>query len=164
MNRVRQFGITLGFVLFSRILTAQSLPADERAIRVVIEREAQAYLNRNATEQANCWATHTELSQRVSLGDGRVVVGQGEQTALRRGLTSSFRQMAEPDSSMFINRDYRIRIRGDAAFVTFGQIMRCHGRPTAHSQQVRYLEREGGQWKIVHAGVMYFEPEPAVDR
>lgn len=53
-----------------------------------------------------------------------------------------------------------MRIRGEAAFVTFSQIMQPVKQPTEYSQQVRYLEREAGQWKIIHSGVMYYEPIP----
>jgi ketosteroid isomerase-like protein len=133
---------------------------DELAIRDVIERETQAYLDRNASQQADCWAMHTHLSQRVSLNTGRLVVANGDQVSLRRGLETCFRQLTEPDRATFRHDEYRIRIRGEAAFVTFRQIMRPANQPAEHSQQVRYLEREQGQWKIVHSGVMYYDPTP----
>jgi|GEM_PF-3232240 len=148
-----------------------STPAsDEAAIQTVIERETQAYLDRDATTQANCWASTGDLSQRVGLDDGQVVAANGNQAALRRGLSNCFRQLTEPDPATFRHTDYRIRIRGDAAFVTFRQIMQYADRPTEYSHQTRYLEREAepvqagpvqaGQWKIVHSGVLYYQPKP----
>ena len=40
-----------------------------------------------------------------------------------------------------------------------------HKAANSNSEQVRYLEREGGEWKIVHSGVMYAEtpPMPPID-
>ena len=99
-------------------LAAQSA-TDSIAIGAVIDHETQAYLDRDAPAQARCWATQIALSQRVSLGDGQVVAGNGDHQALQRGLATCFRQLPEPDSSTFIHDQVRIRIRGEAAFVTF---------------------------------------------
>lgn len=140
---------------------AQSATNDERAIRAVIERETQAYLDRKANQQADCWATHTALSQRVTLDGGHLTTADGDQVSLRRGLAICFQQLSEPDRATFTNQDYRVRIRGDAAFVTFGQVLQPMNRPANYSQQVRYLEREVNGWKIVHSGVMYYQPTPA---
>lgn len=148
------------FVTASLPLLAQSAPSDEQAIKTVIERETQAYLNRDAPRQADCWASHTDLSQQSCLGEGRVVAATGNQESLRRGLTSRFRQLTEPDRSTFTHSDFRIRIRNETAFVTFQQRMQCAGRPDSHSYQIRYLEREADEWKIVYSGVMYDEPKP----
>ena len=126
----------------------------------MVERETQSYLNRDAPKQSACWASHTELSQRVSLNDGTLVVAQGDKVALSRGLTTCFRQLPDPDPATFTHHDYRIRIRGDAAFVTFRQRMQGGNGPDSHSQQTRYLEREADGWKIVHASVLYFDPTP----
>ena len=137
-------------------LTAQS--ADSIAIQTSIDRETQAYLDRDATRQAACWAAQIPLSQRISLGDGSVVTGNGDQASLQRGLATCFRQLTEPDKSTFAHTDFRIRIRGEAAFVTFHQVMHHPDRPTETSQHTRYLEREAGEWRIVHSGVLYTEP------
>ena len=138
----------------------QSAANDELAIRAVIERETQAYLNRSASQQTECWSSQTDLSQRISLGNGRIVAANGDQASLRRGLDSYFRQLTGPDPATFIHQDYRVRIRGETAFVTFSQIMRPANRPADYSHQVRYLEREQGQWKIIHSTVLYYEPTP----
>ncbi len=136
------------------------MDTNETAIRTVIEAETQAYLDRNAGRQADCWATHTGLSQRISLEKGRIVAANGDQASLRRGLQRRFKELAGPDQAVFAHQDYRIRIRGDAAFVTFCQVMHSPGRPADYSQQVRYLEHEQDGWKIAHSGVMYYEPTP----
>lgn len=141
-------------------LTAQSVADDEVAIRTVIERETQAYLDRNAGQQVGCWAERTGLSQRITLDNGHLVAANGDQASLRRGLETCFRQLTEPDRATFVNQQYRVRIRGEAAFVTFIQVLQPANQPAEHSQQTRYLEREQGQWKIVHSGVMYYEPKP----
>ena len=155
---MRLFFIFLLLVTGPSQLLAQSINTDELAIKTIIERETQAYLDRNADRQATCWADHTGLSQRICLDDGHIIAADGDHASLRRGLESCFRQLTEPDPSVFEHQQYKIRIRGEAAFVTFNQIMQCTGRPTSYSQQVRYLEREGGRWKIIHSGVMYYDP------
>ena len=137
---------------------AQPISGDELTIRTVIERETQAYLNRDAPRQAACWATETGLSQRISLGDGKLVVANGDQPSLGRGLATCFRELADPEPSTFVHADYRVRIRGEAAFVTFHQTMYHPARPDSHSEQVRYLEREATGWKIVHTSSLYYEP------
>jgi len=81
--------------------SVQSAADDELAIRAVLERETQAYLDRNASQQADCWATNTDLSQRISLNTGRLVVANGDQVSLRRGLEICFRQLTEPDRATF---------------------------------------------------------------
>ena len=139
-------------------LSAQATRPDELAIQMVIEHETQAYLDRNTDRQSACWADSTGLSQRICLNDGRIIAADGDHAALRRGLESYFRQLPDPDPSVFEHRHYKIRIRGEAAFVTFVQIMQCAGRPASYSQQVRYLEREAGSWKIIHSGVSYYDP------
>ena len=152
--------------LFILLLTTGPLcsvsqpPADSVAITTLIRCETQAYLNRDAAGQAACWASQTELSQRTSLGNGKLVVANGSHAALCRGLVTYFKQLADPERATFSHRDFRIRVRGEAAFVTFSQLMQNTTAPDSHSQQVRYLEREAGHWKIVHAGVMYYESAP----
>jgi hypothetical protein len=141
-------------------LVAQSAATDELAIRAVIERETQSYLDRNAGQQADCWSAHTGLSQRISLDNGHIVAADGDQVSLRRGLESCFRQLTEPDRATFTHQAYQIRIKGESAFVTFSQIMHPSNRPADYSHQIRYLEREQGQWKIVHSTVLYYEPTP----
>jgi hypothetical protein len=138
-------------------LTAQSVVGDELAIKAVIERETQAYLDRSASQQADCWSAHTTLSQRISLENGRIVAAGGDRASLLRGLETHFRQLTEPDRATFTHNSYQIRIKGESAFVTFTQIMHPVNRSVDYSHQVRYLEREQGQWKIVHSTVMYYE-------
>ncbi len=142
--------------------TGQPTPPlpDEAAIETLIARETQAYLNRDAAAQAACWATHTDLSQRVALGNGKLVVAQGTHAALCRGLATCFRDLKNPDPATFIHDEWHIRIRGDAAFVTFRQVLHPPGRPAEESQHTRYLERDATEWKIVHSGVLYAEPPP----
>lgn len=70
--------------------TAQSVADDELAVRIVIERETQAYLDRNAGQQVDCWAMYTDLSQRITLDDGRLVAANGDRASLRRGLETCF--------------------------------------------------------------------------
>lgn len=149
--------VLLTLTSFSAVM-AQSLPENELAIRTVIECETQAYLNRDAPRQAACWATETGLSQHISLGDGKLVVANGDRPSLCRGLATCFRELPDPDPSTFVHTDYRIRIRGEAAFVTFHQAMYHPARPDSHSEQVRYLEREADGWKIVHTSALYYEP------
>lgn len=71
--------------------TAQSVADDELAVRFVIERETQAYLDRNAGQQVDCWAMYTDSDRQFIVGDdSRLVAANGDRASLRRGLETCF--------------------------------------------------------------------------
>jgi predicted peroxiredoxin len=52
-------------------------------------------------------------------------------------------------SATFKNTNYQIRVKGDAAFTQFSQAFANTDGIHEYARETRYLEKMGGQWKIV---------------
>ncbi len=138
-------------LLTSQLTMAQS--ADVKAIKAVIEGETQAWLNVDQKAYANAWANVPEARLHYSEPNGKV-----HEIDMSGDKASRFANQ-KPSNAKFQNTNYKIRVNGNAAFAQFDQVFSDTDGTTDHARETRYLEKMGGQWKIVHVGAMYYAPE-----
>lgn len=124
---------------------------DEAAIKTVIEKETQAFLNRDATALMSCQA-NKPYSLLLVGEHGNVHYFTNPKADMDKTYTTVFEQLGKPNGDTFKNTDYVIRINGNAAFAYFNQTGLNNARDPEVSHQTRYLERINGDWKIVYIG------------
>jgi ketosteroid isomerase-like protein len=129
--------------------------ADEAAILQVIERQSAARAANDFERWASDWSQVPYARRIHNTPTGEVICLEGWDAIagkLRQVMSSNVPQPAS-------NRGhYNVRVRGDAAFVTFDQ--RSTGAAGALlSRETRFLERLAGNWKVVYMGSVV-GPEP----
>ena len=143
----------------STIVRAQS--ADVAAIKSVVEKETTSWNNRDVAGMANCWANVPEAGQLVSLHDKphTVISNHNTKMDMAGGIKTIMTGVGPATGETFQNTDYQIRVKGDAAFVQFEQVVTAPGGQKQYAHETRYLEKiEQGQWKIVHVGAVFYKP------
>lgn len=130
-----------------------SVSAETAAIKTLIERETQSWLNADVNAWKTCWASVPEARLHYSETNGKVhqINMPGGMTKMSAGL--------KPSKSTFKNTDYLIRVNGNAAFAQFDQAFSDPDGSKEYARETRYLEKMSGAWKIVHVGAMYYTPE-----
>ena len=142
----------------STITRAQS--ADIAAIKAVVEKETMSWNNRDATGMTDCWANVPEAGQLVSLQDGKGTVISNHNTKMDMpvAIKTMLAGMGPAGKETFQNTDYQIRVKGDAAFVQYEQVVTAPDGQKQYAHETRYLEKMGGAWKIVHVGAAFYVP------
>ncbi len=144
--------------LMATTQTATAQSADVTAIKAVIERETTAWNTRDAAAFVDCWANVPEAGQLVSLIGGQVVANHNAKTDLPTSVKAMLAAQGKPNGETFQNTDYLIRVKGDAAFVQYEQIVTAPNGTKQYAHETRYLEKTGGAWKIVHVGAVFYTP------
>jgi uncharacterized protein (TIGR02246 family) len=142
----------------SQSAIAQS--ADITAIKAVIERETTAWNTRDAAAFADCWANVPEAGQLVVLQDAAhtVVSNRNTKTDMPAATKAMLAGMGKPTGETFANADYQIRVKDDAAFAQFEQVVTAPGGQKQYAHETRYLEKLDGQWKLIHVGAAFYTP------
>lgn len=124
---------------------------DEAAIKSVVEKETQAFLDRNAVALMSCQA-NKPYSLLLVGEHGNVHYFTNPKADMDKTYSSVFEQLGKPNGDTFKNTDYVIRINGNSAFAYFDQTGLNNAKDPEVSHQTRYLERINGDWKIVYIG------------
>jgi hypothetical protein len=161
---------SMKIILLSLTLSAAALMAnstnteaqsgDVAAIKAVVERETTTWNNRDAAGMADCWANVPEAGQLVSLQDGThtVVSNHNTKMDMAAGIKTNLAGMGPATKETFQNSDYLIRVKGDAAFAQFEQVVTAADGQKQYAHETRYLEKLNGTWKIVHVGAAFYVP------
>lgn len=133
--------------------------ADEAAIKALIEKETTSYHNANVAGMIECWANVPQTLLLVSAVDAegkpQLYMSTNEKSDLPQQLTQMMKD-AKPDGITFQNTDYVFRINGNSAFVRYEQTETDPKGTKIYAHETRYLEKIGGQWKIVYVGAAFY--------
>ncbi len=140
----------------SQVSVAQS--ADIAPIKAVVERETTAWANRDAASMVDCWANVPEAGNLISLADGSrtIIHSNNAKTDMPESIKAMVASMGKPTGETFQNSDYLIRVKGDAAFVQYEQVVTAPDGKKQYAHETRYLEKMDGKWKIVHVGAVFY--------
>ena len=142
--------------------TAVAQSADITQIKAVIERETTAFNGRDAAAFADCWANVPEASQLViwqePTGKNTIVSNRNTRQDMPTAAKAMIAGLGKPTGDTFQNADYQIRIKGDAAFAQYEQVVSKTDGKKEYAHETRYLEKTNGAWKIVHVGAVFYEP------
>jgi hypothetical protein len=132
---------------------------DETAIKAVIEKETQTWLNRDADGQISCFANvpySTMMVYHGSPGTNGVAFNVKGTADMADGIKKNLAGMGKPTGETFQNKDYVIRINGTSAFCVFEQATTATDGTKGNFHETRYLEKIDGEWKIVYVGAVKF--------
>ena len=129
----------------------KSLTADERAIQEVIENESRYFWARDLKNWKKCYVQEDYTVWRASTRDGcRQYIGW---KSWLNQVKDHFKESdPEPYDGFVEKRDFKFRIYGDGAWVTFVQ-----EDDGAITYETRILEKEKGQWKIAMVELIFHQ-------
>jgi hypothetical protein len=137
-------------------------PTEEAAIKAVIEKETQSWLNRDADARIACLANVPYALMLVYHGNMAsnkgVAYAINEKVNVPEAIKAQTAGMGKPDGSSFKNENYMITIKGGTAFVTYDEISTNAEGKKQHFHEVRNLEKIDGFWKITYIGAVAYTP------
>lgn len=144
----------LSLTLFLATLAgAGAQNADETAIQQLLEAETNAFTKMSFADVVKkFWILDEKTIANVSMPDGT-------------HLSMSAAQMLESDvvppegHATFKNTEWKFRISGDVAFVTYTQMVTLEDGARIGSHEMRFLEKVNGEWKLHMSSVHQFIPK-----
>ncbi len=130
---------------------------EEAAIKSVVEKETQAFLDRDAEAMADCHANVDYATLLVRHGGG-VAFTKNTKKEGPQVIKTTIASLGKSDGSTFKNTDYVIHIKDKTAFVTFDQTMTALNGAKSFFHEVRYMEKINLKWLIVYVGAVVFDP------
>jgi ketosteroid isomerase-like protein len=135
---------------------------EEAAIKSVIEKETQAWLDRDAEARIACLANVPHALLLVYHGNMAsnkgVAYVTNEKMNVPEAIKTQTAGMGKPDGTTFKNENYVITIKGGTAFVTYDEISTNAEGKKQHFHEVRNLEKIKGFWKITYVGAVTYTP------
>lgn len=145
----------LGLIIIPLLLLAYSctekidIEHEEKAIIAVIEKETNAYINKNYAEFASTYVqdeTNMRLTAEKNGYDLRT--GWVETARVAREM---FEESPEPWTSRSIKTNHRIKVYENSAWAMHDESwVDPEGKEFMKNIGVRFLEKVNGEWKIVY--------------
>jgi hypothetical protein len=149
-----------GFTMLPSAALAQS-QADQEAIRRVLIAETDRFFARDFNGWAATFVQVPNAAQVWNNADGSYTYRLGWETISAR-IRDFMNANPAPDQTPLTRENFNIRFYGDAAFVTFDKYM--GDRKTAKPvREIRVVERQGGEWKIVCVAAFIDHLKPVAD-
>ena len=143
------FVISLSWLMCASLVTAQD-DKEKMAIKACIERETKAFFETDYKTWIDSWA-HTPYAY-WSVSDTTGVSTYEGWKAIEIGFNDYF-VTSKPSSAKIERKWHEIRVYGQGAYARFVQYT-TEDRVTVVQDELRILEKQNNQWKIVLVGVM----------
>lgn len=155
MKTITKTTITVALFLTASLnpLSAQkSDPAKEvKNIKALIEKETRAFFEIDKQTWSDCWA-HVPYAF-WSFADTTDVNSFSGWEAIDQGFAAYF-SSSRPSEATIEREWLDIRIFGNGAYARFTQKVNDPDISRDEQAEVRVLEKQNGQWKIIHVGVI----------
>jgi hypothetical protein len=136
--------------------------ADEAAIKAVIEKETQAFHDRDAAGRIACIANVPYavmlVHHGVAASNNGVAYVTNEKTNAPEMIKTQTEGMGKPNGSTFKNENYVVTIKGGTAFVSYTEVTTAADGTKGYGHAVRNLERIDGLWKLTYIGGVVYKP------
>ena len=162
MKRLLVLAMLVGvhMAVFAPSAMAQS-QADEDAIRKVLLAETDRFFARDYNGWASTFVQVPQAVQAWNNADGSNTHRLGWETISAR-IKEFMTKNPAPDKTPMWRENFVFRHYGNAAFVTFDKWL--GDRKTAKPiREIRVVERQGAEWKIVCVVAMMDHVKPALD-
>jgi hypothetical protein len=136
--------------LFWLAVVCVSAQDDKTAIKAVIEKETKAHLETDNKTWMDCWA-HTPYAYWSYADSAGIYQFEGWKN-IEVGFTDYF-LTSKPSYPKVDRRWNEIRVYGNGAYARFVQITTLNG-VTKEEDEIRVLEKQNNQWKIVLVAVL----------
>lgn len=125
---------------------------DIDAIRQVLENDIRSFLRRDRKSWLKTWVQEDRFVSIMECGLKQFAHSFDE---FRRNIFDAMDADPTPVDADFSLKNLRVNIKGDTAWVTFEEIVTPNAGALAtpsHSHNIRILERDGSDWRIVFHG------------
>ncbi len=140
------------FILICMLtLSCSSYKTESLAITKLLEKESATWRSGDVIEHANCWSIKPYSRILVSTVDGKTfdvppqAMVQTTASSMGNGGTS-------------VNTNYKIKISGKTAWVSHDEESTDKNGKKTFSYEIRILEKENKQWKIVSQSIHAYIP------
>jgi hypothetical protein len=154
ISRVSNLTVALISLFLSANLFAQKNDPSSKEIKQikdVIERETTAFFEIDKQTWSACWA-HEPYSF-WSFADTTDVNSFSGWEAIHQGFAEYFAS-SKPSTAKIDRNWLDVKVFGNGAYVRFTQHVRDQDISRGEQAEVRVLEKQNGQWRIVHVGVI----------
>lgn len=137
----------LALLLMGAGVMAQNTVKDETAIKAVLEGHSQAAMDKDAEKAVSYFSDSPNVAIALQEpGSGYIRGYQAVADAYRKHINAdSFKK----NISKLTTGDYRFRIVGTTAFVTYIETVTAPNGTIERTYKFNYLEKENGQWKMM---------------
>lgn len=139
----------ISFISFASVTQAQTTTANEAAvIKKVITDQTDAFFAKNREKWANCWAHEPYISWTAQGGADRVMTVSGWEAY--SGMFEGYFNDATPGPvTKILQENFQVAVLDKVATATFLQT-RQQTDHNLKSREVRVLEKQGADWKLVY--------------
>ena len=141
---------------------AADTKTDSVAIVKVIEKETQAFHDRDADGRIACIANVPYAVMLVHHGvmasNNGVAYMTNEKTNAPEAIKTQIASMGKPNGSTFKNDNYVVTIKGGTAFVSYTEVTTAADGTKGYGHAVRNLEKIEGFWKLTYIGGVVYKP------
>ena len=138
----------ISFISLASIAQAQTTTADEGAIKKVITDQTDAFFAKNREKWANSWAHEPYISWTAQGGADRVMTVSGWE-AYSDMFEGYFNDTTPGPVTKVLQENFRVTVLDKVATATFLQTRQQTDR-NLKSREVRVLEKQGADWKLVY--------------
>lgn len=124
---------------------------EEEAIKHFLNKEGVAYRMGNQTVLKESWAKRSSNFNLISMSDGRVI-------DVDPNVVGKSNPNAEPSGGFSVHSNFQFNIHGNAAWVKHDEISISKTGVRNYSKEIRTLEKEDGQWKLIGQSVHSYIP------
>lgn len=135
----------LALLLMSAATFAQN-KEDEAAIKAVLVGHTQAVMDRDAEKAVSYFANSPNTAISFQQPGSGYIRGYQAVTDIYRSHINADRKKKD---EKLTTADYRFRIVGNTAFVTYIETDTAPDGTAKRTHKVNYLEKENGQWKML---------------
>jgi hypothetical protein len=139
----------ISFISLASIAQAQTTTADEGAIKKVITDETDAFFTKNRDKWASYWV-HEPYINWTAQGGANQVLTQSGWEAYSGMFDGHFNSPSTGPAPTFIRDKFQVSVLDKVATATFQQTRQRADGGKLVSREVRVLEKQGTDWKLVY--------------
>lgn len=152
--RLSNLTVALIILILSGNLCAQKKDPSSKEIKLIkdlIERETKAFFEIDKKTWSECWSH--EPYAFWSFADTTDVNSFSGWEAIRQGFSEYFAS-SKPSTAKIDRKWLEVKVFGNGAYARFTQHVSDDDISRGEQAEVRVLEKQNGQWRIVHVGVI----------
>ena len=140
--------LSIGLILVTSVSRAQTISKDDQAaITKVIADQTDAFFAKNRDKWASYWVHEPYISWTAQGGADRVMTVSGWEAYSK--MFEGYFNDPTPSQTKVVSENMQITVLDKVATATFLQTRQNPTRPLK-SREVRVLEKQGNDWKLVY--------------
>jgi hypothetical protein len=147
---MKRITLTLLTIFFCQAAFCQN-NSEEIAIKQLLEKESYTWRQSDLAAHASCWAIRPYIKIVISTTEGKSF-----EVPIEYIVNPPVDKMGDGGTSS--NSNYVFSIHGDQAWVYHDEVSISKDGKKAYSHEIRFLEKEKGDWKLVGQTIHSYIP------